>query len=303
MKTLLAYLRLMRPANIVTAVADIMLGFAVSGWLIWQPEQAWWAYKWMNAEALGWLVLSTVGLYGGGVVLNDVLDYKLDQVERPERPLPSGAASLSGAITLGSLLLLGGIIAANQVNIWSAMIAFAISVLVIIYDSTAKHHVFFGPLTMGSCRGANLLLGISASPEMLNEWWGMALIPLIYIAAITLISQGEVHGGNITALRLAVLMYGLVVSAILYLSFLNPYSFWMILPFLGLLSYLIFPPLLAAMQDLQAPKVFKAVKAGVLALIVLDASLSVSFAGWPYGILVLLLLPLSLGLAKLFAVT
>ncbi|MGF1558237.1 MAG: ubiquinone biosynthesis protein UbiA, partial [Flavobacteriaceae bacterium] len=47
----------------------------------------------------------------------------------------------------------------------------------------------------------------------------------------------------------------------------------------------------------------KAVVAGVLSLIVLDASLAAGFSFWWYGLLMLLLLPLSVFLSKLFAVT
>ena len=44
-------------------------------------------------------------------------------------------------------------------------------------------------------------------------------------------------------------------------------------------------------------------RAGVLSLVVLDASLAACFAGPLYGALVLLLWPVSLGLARAFAVT
>jgi 4-hydroxybenzoate polyprenyltransferase len=47
----------------------------------------------------------------------------------------------------------------------------------------------------------------------------------------------------------------------------------------------------------------KAVKAGVLSLIVMDASVAATFAGWQYGLLVLALLPVSIFLAKSFTVT
>ncbi|WP_257235940.1 hypothetical protein [Nostoc sp. 'Peltigera malacea cyanobiont' DB3992] len=67
------YLELMRPANIVTAWADILLGFAASGSGIIFVQL-------MNGEAsfsilipLAWLLLATTGLYGGGIVFNDVL--------------------------------------------------------------------------------------------------------------------------------------------------------------------------------------------------------------------------------------
>jgi 4-hydroxybenzoate polyprenyltransferase len=54
----------------------------------------------------------------------------------------------------------------------------------------------------------------------------------------------------------------------------------------------------------QIPQLIgKAVKAGVISLIILNASLAAAFAGWQFGIIVLLLLPISIYLAKKFAVT
>ncbi|MEO1012743.1 MAG: ubiquinone biosynthesis protein UbiA, partial [Bacteroidota bacterium] len=76
-----------------------------------------------------------------------------------------------------------------------------------------------------------------------------------------------------------------------------------VLPFLILFAFLIFRPLIKAYRSNSPGNIKKAVIAGVLSLIVLNAALAVGFSVWWYGILILLLLPLSLLLAKLFAVT
>jgi hypothetical protein len=74
-------------------------------------------------------------------------------------------------------------------------------------------------------------------------------------------------------------------------------------PFLGLFSYLIFPPLLLAIASLQPLDIRRAVKAGVMALIMLDATIAAGFAGWWYGLLILALFPIARLLARAFAVT
>lgn len=302
-----AYLQLMRPANIITAMADIMAGFAASG--ILSHTMSVYPYfitddtKYMR---LCMLLLSTIGLYGGGVVFNDVFDAKLDAVERPERPIPSGRASLQGAIILGIGLLLTGIILAFVVSVSSGIIAGVIAILALLYDKWGKHLTYLGPVNMGACRGGNLLLGVSALPAAVENVWFIALIPVVYIAAITTISRGEVHGGNKTALNLAFVLYTLVVLSILGLCQISspgPGKLFQIFPFLLLFCWLIFPPLLKAWQDLKPQHIGKAVKAGIIALIVMDAALSVSFVPWWYGLIVLLLLPVSRFLARRFAVT
>jgi 4-hydroxybenzoate polyprenyltransferase len=83
--------RLMRPANIVTAYADILAGYAAVGAT--------------DHRALGLLMIATTGLYGGVVVFNDVFDAKLDAVERPERPIPSGGVSLAARVCLADSFL------------------------------------------------------------------------------------------------------------------------------------------------------------------------------------------------------
>lgn len=297
-----AYLRLMRPANIVTAIADIMMGFAASGILLSRPFWEGGLHA-GTLQPLGWLVLATIGLYGGGVVFNDVFDADLDRVERPERPIPSGRASVTGAATLGAILLVVGVLAAWQVSGLSALIALAVAFLSLLYDWKGKHHSILGPINMGSCRGGNLLLGVSAVPAAVEELWFIAFIPIVYIAAITMISRGEVHGGNIAALKGAVLMYALVFGGIISLSLLPGFNLWYSLPFLLLFAYLIFPPLFRAMPTKEPKLIIKAVKAGILALIVMNASMAAGFAGWQYGLLVLLLLPISIYIAQRFAVT
>lgn len=293
----------MRPANIVTAVADILAGFAVSGA----------ALQWLSGDyelwsspliiPLLWLCLATVGLYGGGVVFNDVFDAELDRKERPERAIPQGQASVLSASVLGALLLLTGILAAWQVSFTSGLIALVVAFLALLYDAWGKHQLIFGPVNMGLCRGGNLLLGASILPEVVNEVWYIGLVPVVYIAAITMISRGEVHGNNRKALLGGVFMYALILGAITGLAVYTSPGWWQVLPFVLLFGYMIFPPLLKALKEEEPKLIGKAVKAGVISLIILDASLASAYAGWKFGILILVLLPLSLWMARKFAVT
>ena len=282
----------MRPANIVTAWADILAGFAASG-----------AVGLLNIQVLGWLLLATTGLYGGGIVLNDVFDAELDAQERPERPIPSGRASRQGATLLGSVLLVTGVVAAAQVSLLSATLACGIALAATLYDAVGKHHPILGPLNMGACRGGNLLLGISAVPAMIGEHWFLAVIPIIYIAAVTTISRGEVHGAkNITGI-IALLLIGLVIAGLLGLGLLQDYQVLAALPFVALFAVRVLLPFIKAVREPKPEQIRIAVKAGVLSLIVLDATVAAGFASLPYGLLVLSLLPISMALAQIFAVT
>ena len=288
-----AYLQLMRPANITTAWADILLGAAAAGIVAGN----------LSFATVGELILATTGLYGGGVVFNDVCDAQLDAVERPERPIPSGRASLSGAIALGTILLVIGIAAAAMVSSQSAILAAIVAMTALIYDKWGKHQTYLGPVNMGMCRGGNLLLGVSAVSGAISDRWYLALIPIIYIAAITAISQGEVHGGKKTTGIVAIALILAVISSIFALAILPEYTLLVTLPFLTLFIALVLPPFIKAAVNPSPLLIQTAVKAGVLSLIVLDATIAAGFTNWIYGLSVLALLPLSRFLAKTFAVT
>lgn len=302
MNTIVAHLRLMRPANIITAIADILAGFAVSGAALQLPL---WGMEGSSSlvNTLLWLILATIGLYGGGIVFNDVFDAELDKKERPERPIPSGKASVASASILAGILFILGFVAAWQVSALSGIMALAIVVLAVLYNAWGKHQLIFGPVNMGLCRGGNLLLGVSAIPAALQELWFIALVPVIYIAAITMISRGEVNGGNRKAIIGGGVMYGIIILAILVLSFISNIAWWQVVPFVLLFSSLIFPPLIKALRKQEPKWIGKAVKAGVLSLIVLNAALATIYAGWLYGLMVIFLLPVSIGIAKKFSVT
>jgi len=288
-----ALLRLTRPANLITAVADVLAGMAIAGYYL-IPDA--------DPAPAGWLCLSTIGLYGGGVVFNDVFDAELDAVERPERPIPSGLVSVGQATLLGSVLFLIGIVAAWLVNPTAALLAVAITIACLVYDKFGKHQALLGPLNMGLCRGLNLLLGISILPEQVQPWAWVGVIPIVYIAAVTMISRGEVHGGNVGALRLAGLLYGLVIGSIGAIAQ-QQQQFGTAFPFLLIFGYFIFPPLWRAVREPEGRNIGMAVKAGVLSLIVMNAAWVAAFSSFPLAMLVVCLLPLSRLLAKVFAVT
>ncbi|MDB9528024.1 UbiA-like protein EboC [Oscillatoria sp. CS-180] len=298
-----AYLQLMRPANILTAWADILVGYAAAGSATVVMTVAVGDWSLSPLAPLGWLLLSTSGLYGGGVVFNDVFDAELDRIERPERPIPTGRATLLGATLLGASLLSVGVAAAAQVSILSAGLAIAIALAAVVYDALGKHQGWLGPLNMGLCRGGNLLLGVSAVPALVLERWFLAGIPIVYIAAVTAISQGEVEGGKRQTGLLAIALVLLVLVGIFSLNGWGDYDWHSVLPFAGLFGMLVLPAFAKAAQDPSPTTIQKAVKTGVLSLIVLDAAIAAGFAGWPYGLAVLGLLPLSMALARLFAVT
>ncbi|WP_025144242.1 UbiA-like protein EboC [Pedobacter jeongneungensis] len=294
MEKLIVYLRMMRPANIVTSVADILAGIAISGIL-----SSGFVTPWISILLLA---ASTACLYGGGIVFNDVFDAELDKIERPERAIPSGLISLQNAATFGTLLLSGGIVLAALNSFTSGVLALLVAVFALLYNKFGKHHSFFGPLNMGLCRGFNLLLGLSIVPAMLYSHYYLAIIPVVYIFSITMTSRGEVHGGHAKNLYIAAFLYAIVIFAIAYFAYANDRLLWSLL-FLVPFTFMIFKPLLKAINQPVGKNIGAAVKAGVISLILMDAAWAVTFDALILAFVIAALLPLSLWLSKLFAVT
>ncbi|RYY23216.1 MAG: polyprenyltransferase [Chitinophagaceae bacterium] len=285
----------MRPANVVTSVADVLAGIAISGYFLFNISD-------VQFFPVILLCISTIGLYSGGIIMNDVFDAELDAKERPERPIPSGLISKQAATIFGGICFFIGLFAAGLYSDSSQYLAAAIMIACLIYDRFLKHSAVFGPLNMGLCRGLNLLLGVSIIPSNIHLWWYLAIIPIVYIAAITMISRGEVHGGKKNTLYFATILYVLVIGSVLYFALSND-NLPLTIAFLAPFAFMIFKPLFKAIENPIGPNIGKAVKAGVIALILLNAAWASAFGVWQLALIIVILLPLSMWLSKAFAVT
>ena len=292
-----SFLALTRPANVVTAFSDILAGVAIAG--IFTTDHL---YSFWNLVIL--LLISTAGLYAGGIVFNDYFDRQVDKIERPERLIPSGEISAKEAKYFGVFLFLIAIIVAFQVNATSGLVATTITILAVIYDRFSKHHKILGPLNMGFCRGLNLVLGMSILPATLSsDLVFMGLLPVIFISAITLTSQGEVKGDNRAAIKIALGLDILVAAVIVILGLYQILNIYSIIPFLFLWAGMNIRAKVRAIIRNSPPEIMYAVKTGVMSIIPLNAIYAAGFGHWWFGIAVLLLLPLAFLLSKRFAVT
>ncbi len=287
-----AFIELMRPANVVTSLTDVLAGMSIVGFI----------FNFLEINSILLLGISTMCLYAGGVVFNDVFDHDLDKIERPERALPSGRILKSEAILGGTLLLSIGIFCAFWHSSLSGFIAIIISICALFYDWKGKHMSIFGPINMGLCRAFNLLLGMSMYEIGVFNYGYLIIIPLIYIAAITLVSRGEVHGGNPKTLLFALFLFLTVHICQIYFAYTFGHLL-LALPFIVTHFYLIFSKIIVAIKSPIGQNIGKTVKIGVLTLILMNAAW-VSLSGqWEMAIFVVLLLPVSILLGKKFAVT
>ena len=284
-----AYVELLRPANVVTAIADVLAGFAIAGL--------------RHPDTLPWLILSSCCLYAGGVVLNDVFDRDLDRIERPERPIPSGRVSTPRAAALGGGLLAAGVASGAVASLAAGGIALAIALLVLLYDAWGKRQAPIAPLNMALCRALNLMLGVAAVPAALSGAWPIAAVPLLYIYAVTVLSRGEVHGGSARAASSALIILVTAIGALLLVIIRTADRPAPALILTAALAWRVVPPFAAALRRPVPATIRTAVKRGILSLVLVDAAIAASFAG-PVIAAAIIVTGLVAGwLARTFAVT
>ena len=148
------YLQLVRLPNVFTAGADSLAGWLLVTGTFSRPRPL------APAGA-------RLGVYlRGGIVLNDVFDFELDRVERPERPLPTGQIGRRFAAWLGAFLLAAGLaLAVGSGTTYGGAVEIALIGCVLAYDAGLKRSPL-GPEVMGACRGLNLLLGLSQADRL-----------------------------------------------------------------------------------------------------------------------------------------
>jgi hypothetical protein len=285
-----AYAQLLRIPNVFTAVADIAMGGMLAGGL--QVDWRAWAL----------LMLASALLYLAGMVLNDVFDYELDCVERPERPLPSGRISLSTARRLGWTLLSVGVGCAlasaalrQPFGTASVIAAGALAVAIVLYDALLKPTPV-GPVAMGTCRALNVLLGASIAAEgWLPLHYRVALGLGIYVGGFTWFARTEAEMSNRVTLALAALVMFAGIASICTATRNEPFAqqkgadLW---PLLWVaLSLPIAARAFRAVADPTPAKVQITIKHAIMSLIVIDAAAALSTSGILAAAILLLLAP------------
>lgn len=140
---------------------------------------------------LALVVLAFSLFYTGGMFLNDAFDSPWDARERPERPIPSGAAGAREVFLWGFGLLAAGVLVLALFGRDAAMAGMALAGAITFYDWNHKANPL-SPVVMGLCRaliyvGAALCYTVVLPGAL---WWG-ALVLVCYLIGLTYIAKQE----------------------------------------------------------------------------------------------------------------
>jgi geranylgeranylglycerol-phosphate geranylgeranyltransferase len=155
------YLELMRYKNCLMAGFASVIGTLIAFNILASGLRA--SYPAGNLPFLnaGLVFLVVFLISGAGNTINDYFDIRIDSINRPERPIPSGRVKLKEALYFSFLLFGLGIILAFSINSICGCIALFNSLLLIFYAKILKGTPLLGNLSIGYLTGSTFLFGAS----------------------------------------------------------------------------------------------------------------------------------------------
>jgi len=224
------YLEIIRPGNAVMAViAVILIGIIGQNY---------------NLPLL--LGMITVFLAtSGGNVINDYFDHKIDAINKPSRPIPSGRISLKNAYSYASILfglaiIFGILIGYLLDNFIPTLIVSVSSLLMFYYGKTLKKIALIGNIAISFLTGlcfvfAGIIIGVyTSSPGIIHISCYLGFFAGVMTMAREITKDMEdiegdklegaktlpiVYGNKLSSISTSILMVlACVLSPILYLN-------------------------------------------------------------------------------------
>ncbi len=227
-----AYLEIIRPGNAIMAVIAVLLIAIISGIFTFNV-------------LLGCIVVFIIT--GAGNSINDYFDHKIDAINKPERPIPSGRLSLKKAGFYSLTLLTIGTILAFIIGLIPGIIALITSILMFYYAYSLKKKFLIGNLVISFLTGLTFVFGGVIVGEILTSIF-LGFYPFLTTLAREIVKDMEdVEGDRIEGATTLPIISGMRISSIIAASFLIFASLSSpALYYLGILSVFYLPLLIIA---------------------------------------------------------
>lgn len=226
------YLEILRPGNAIMAVIAIFLMAVISGKF--------------TLEALMAAVVVFV-VTGAGNSINDYFDHKIDAINKPERPIPSGRISLKTALIYSISLFALGIILAFLINLLLGIIAFLSSILMIYYARDLKTKCLIGNMSISFLTGLCFVFGGIAVDQIVVSIYLGFFAFLMTMAREIVKDMEDVEGDKLEGAATLPIRHGMRISSILAAIFMILASLGSpLLYFMGIFSIFYLPVLFLA---------------------------------------------------------
>ena len=118
-------------------------------------------------------------------ILNDILDHRIDIINRPNRPIPSGQVKLLPAFILSFLTFLIGALLCLQLNSDAQLIGIIIAIPVMVsYNTYLKGKYLFGNIAVAFIIGLSFLFSGAAHYQLQKMY-----VPAFLAFGLTLIRE------------------------------------------------------------------------------------------------------------------
>jgi geranylgeranylglycerol-phosphate geranylgeranyltransferase len=172
MNTFFYHIKLLRPLNVFTSGLAMVIGSGILGTL--------------NDTGTLLLVMAAVMCFAGAAnALNDVVDYEIDKINRPMRPLPSGFVKKRTALFISILLFSMGTLACLELSEAAKVIGIVIAMpFMVLYSKYLKGMPLIGNMIVAFILGLSFLFCGAAFNNMSPMW-----IPMILAFGLTLVRE------------------------------------------------------------------------------------------------------------------
>jgi hypothetical protein len=297
---LLPLLQLTRMALVFTAIAD-----AASTLLL--------LYEFRGTVGVPWHLLAvvagvSVGLYGFGMSLNDIIDRRRDSMMAPHRPLPSARLGVTTAhLVCGGLFTLAVTCAVVYAKLTGQWLSLGLTVwtaaLIYFYDVAGKYLVAPGLLSLGLIRFFHALV---PGPEMPVVWHPLTL--LTHVAILSAVAYHlEEKRPALTRWHWYTVVGGVLLTNAVVLGVVGHHRAellggWraglaitsgLVYPVCAVLAFVAVAYVVVRRSATSRAAGQTVMLYGLLWLIVYDASFVAAYAGWVKALGVLALLPVA----------
>jgi 4-hydroxybenzoate polyprenyltransferase len=181
---LLTLLQFTRMALVFTAIADSLAALLI--WASWTAGEDGFYLHHLTPWRIAAVASVSIGLYGYGMSLNDIIDRRRDRQIAADRPLPSGRIGLFSAhvicALLGLVAVIGGLYQLRypSIGILAIVLLLWTMSLITFYDFAGKYLVAPGLLTLGLIRFFHATI---PAPQLPLLWH-----PLLLLNHVTIVS-------------------------------------------------------------------------------------------------------------------
>jgi geranylgeranylglycerol-phosphate geranylgeranyltransferase len=183
-------------------------------------------------------------LTAASMAVNDYYDRRIDSINEPNRPIPSGLVTPKEALVLASILGITGLVAAFLTNLLCLIIGMSAWFIFVVYTTVGKSSGVPGNLLVSACVAIPFIYGSAAIINTVQ----LNIIVFAFMAFLANtgreITKGimDVEGDRTGNVKTLAAQYGEEKAAIAATSFYFCAVLMSFLPvFLGLVSWLFIP--------------------------------------------------------------